>query len=48
MSATLTIRGARAVAEPHLLAKLPDHDLSMGFVADGEGNTLGLMCEARV
>jgi len=44
----LAERGAQAVSEPHLLAKMPDHDLWMGFVADGEGNTLGLMSEVRV
>ena len=43
----LAERGAQAVSEPHLIAKMPDHDLWMGFVADGEGNTVGLMCEVR-
>jgi methylmalonyl-CoA/ethylmalonyl-CoA epimerase len=34
-------------AEPHLIAKLPDHDLWMAFVEDSEGNLLGLMSEVR-
>jgi methylmalonyl-CoA/ethylmalonyl-CoA epimerase len=45
--AGLIERGAQAVSEPHLIAKMPDHDLWMGFIADGEGNTLGLMSEVR-
>jgi len=40
-------RGATAVSEPHLIAKMPDHDLWMGFIADSEGNTVGLMSEVR-
>jgi methylmalonyl-CoA/ethylmalonyl-CoA epimerase len=43
--AALIERGAQAVSEPHLIAKMPDHDLWMGFIADSEGNTLGLMSE---
>jgi hypothetical protein len=26
---------------------MPDHDHWMGFIADSEGNTLGLMSEVR-
>jgi catechol 2,3-dioxygenase-like lactoylglutathione lyase family enzyme len=33
--------------EPHLIAKLPDHELWMAFFRDGEGNTLALMHEKR-
>ncbi len=32
---------------PHLIAKMPDHDLWMVFFYDPEGNTLGLMSEVR-
>ncbi len=32
---------------PHLIAKMPDHDLWMAFLRDSEGNLLGLMCEKR-
>jgi methylmalonyl-CoA/ethylmalonyl-CoA epimerase len=45
--ATVTAGGAGAVDEPHLIAKLPDHDLWMAFINDSEGNLLGLMSEVR-
>jgi methylmalonyl-CoA/ethylmalonyl-CoA epimerase len=32
---------------PHLVAKMPDHELWMGFFKDSEGNTLALMEEKR-
>ena len=32
---------------PHLVAKMPDHDLWMAFLRDSEGNLLGLMSEVR-
>ena len=48
---TVTARGAApgtaGLAEPHLIAKLPDHDLWMAFIQDSEGNLLGLMSEVR-
>ena len=31
----------------HLVAKMPDHDLWMGFIKDPSGNVLGLMSEVR-
>jgi methylmalonyl-CoA/ethylmalonyl-CoA epimerase len=31
--------------EPHLVAKMPDHDLWMAFFKDPTGNVLGLMSE---
>lgn len=33
--------------EPHLLARMKDHDLWMAFFRDSEGNTLALMSEVR-
>ena len=45
--AAVTGRGAASVSEPHMIAKLPDHDLWMAFVNDSEGNLLGLMSEVR-
>src|ERR1700722_15119968 len=33
--------------EPHLIAKMPDHDLWMTFFRDSEGNLLGLMSEVK-
>jgi len=39
--------GARFEDEPHLIAKMPDHDLWMTFFRDTEGNLLGLMSEVK-
>ena len=39
--------GAAGQAEPHLIAKMSDHDLWMAFINDSEGNLLGLMSEVR-
>jgi methylmalonyl-CoA/ethylmalonyl-CoA epimerase len=44
---TLKSRGVTFDDEPHLIAKMPDHDLWMAFFKDSEGNTLALMCEVR-
>jgi methylmalonyl-CoA/ethylmalonyl-CoA epimerase len=33
--------------EPHLIARMPDHELWMCFFRDTEGNLLGLMSEVR-
>jgi len=35
------------VQPPHLVARMPDHELWMAFLKDPEGNTLGLMSELR-
>ena len=40
-------RGAEFRDEPHLVAKMPDHELWMTFLKDSEGNTLALMSEVR-
>jgi methylmalonyl-CoA/ethylmalonyl-CoA epimerase len=40
-------RGVRMKGRPHLIAKLPDHDLWMAFFEDSEGNVLHLMSELR-
>jgi predicted enzyme related to lactoylglutathione lyase len=45
--AELKARGVDFRDEPHLIAKMPDHELWMAFFKDGEGNTLALMCEKR-
>ena len=34
-----------ASGAPHRIARMPDHDLWMGFVRDSEGNLLGIMGE---
>jgi catechol 2,3-dioxygenase-like lactoylglutathione lyase family enzyme len=43
----LSDRGVEFVDEPHLIAKLPDHELWMAFFRDPDGNLLGLMSEVR-
>ncbi len=43
----LKSRGAAFETEPHLIAKMPDHDLWMAFLRDPSGNLLGLMTEKR-
>ncbi len=40
-------RGVQVEDEPHLIARLPDHDLWMTFFRDSEGNLLGIMSEVR-
>ena len=45
--ATLAGRGVTFEGEPHLVARLPDHDLWLAFFHDSEGNLLALMSEVR-
>ena len=45
--ADLTVRGVEFVDEPHLIARLPDHELWMAFFRYPDGNLLGLMSEVR-
>lgn len=45
--AALAGQGVEFVGIPHLIAKMPDHDLWMAFFRDLEGNTLALMSEIR-
>jgi predicted enzyme related to lactoylglutathione lyase len=45
--AVLQSRGVTFKDSPHLIARLPDHDLWMAFFEDPEGNTLALMSEIR-
>jgi len=42
---SLQAQGVDFVDAPHLVAKMPDHDLWMVFLRDPDGNTLGLMSE---
>jgi methylmalonyl-CoA/ethylmalonyl-CoA epimerase len=39
-------RNVAFTIEPHLIAKMEDHDLWMAFFEDPDGNTLALMQEA--
>jgi methylmalonyl-CoA/ethylmalonyl-CoA epimerase len=43
----LSGRGVEFIDAPHLIARLPDHELWMSFLHDSEGNTLALMSEIR-
>lgn len=45
--AALSARGVKFEDEPHLIARMPDHELWMAFLKDTEGNTLALMSEVR-
>lgn len=45
--AALTARGVTFEAAPHLVAKLPDHELWMAFLRDPDRNLLALMEERR-
>ena len=45
--AALSARGVKFEDEPHLIARMPDHELWMCFVRDPGGNLLGLMAEVR-
>jgi methylmalonyl-CoA/ethylmalonyl-CoA epimerase len=38
-------KGVVFVQSPHLVARMPDHELWMAFLKDPEGNTLALMSE---
>lgn len=45
--ARIVAAGASFERPPHLVAKMPDHELWMAFCDDSEGNTLALMEERR-
>jgi len=45
--AELKRRGVTLEGEPHLIARMPDHELWMAFCRDTEGNVLALMSEVR-
>ena len=45
--AAVVARGATPERAPALTAKLPGHDLWIGFVRDPDGNLVGLMSEVR-
>jgi methylmalonyl-CoA/ethylmalonyl-CoA epimerase len=44
---TLADRGAPFEGEPHLVARMPDHELWMAFFRDPDRNLLALMSEVR-
>lgn len=40
-------KGVRFEDEPHMIARMPDHDLWMTFFRDSEDNVLALMSEVK-
>jgi catechol 2,3-dioxygenase-like lactoylglutathione lyase family enzyme len=44
---TMSARGVAFEAAPHLVAKMPDHELWMAFFRDPDRNLLALMCEVK-
>jgi predicted enzyme related to lactoylglutathione lyase len=45
--AMIVARGAVSERAPQLTARMPDHELWIGFVRDPDGNLVGLMEEKR-
>lgn len=45
--AAMVARGARSERAPQLAARMPDHELWIGFLRDPDGNLVGLMEEVR-
>ena len=43
----LESKGVSFVEKPHMIAKMPDHELWLSAFKDSEGNVLGLMEEKR-
>jgi methylmalonyl-CoA/ethylmalonyl-CoA epimerase len=44
---SLAARGVRFEDQPHLVARMPDHELWMTFLRDMDNNLLALMSELR-
>lgn len=44
---TLSKRGVQFESEPHMIARMPDHELWMAFFRDPDKNLLALMSEVR-
>ena len=44
---SLSKRGVSFEKQPHLIAKMPDHELWMAFFRDPDGNLLALMSEVQ-
>jgi methylmalonyl-CoA/ethylmalonyl-CoA epimerase len=41
----LAAKGIEFIQKPHLVAKMPDHDLWIAFFEDPDKNPIGLLCE---
>ena len=44
---TLKAKGIQFDDTPHMIARMPDHELWMVFLKDPDGHQLALMCEKR-
>jgi methylmalonyl-CoA/ethylmalonyl-CoA epimerase len=47
LSSTLKEKGVSIHQEPHIIARMPDHDLWLLWIRDSEGNLLGIMEERK-
>jgi catechol 2,3-dioxygenase-like lactoylglutathione lyase family enzyme len=45
--AAMSGRGVKFDQDPHLLARMPDHDLWMAFFRDPDANVMALMSEVK-
>jgi methylmalonyl-CoA/ethylmalonyl-CoA epimerase len=45
--AALAAKGVEFMQKPHLVARMPEYDLWMAFLADPDQNPIGLMCEIQ-
>ena len=45
--AAMAARGVTFAEAPHMIAKMPDHELWLAAFEDPDGNPLALMCEVR-
>jgi predicted enzyme related to lactoylglutathione lyase len=45
--AAIVARGAKPASEPHVIARMPDHDLWIADVRDPDGNVVALMSEVK-
>ncbi len=41
----LSAKGIEFLEKPHVVARMPDHDLWLAFLADPDKNPIGMMCE---
>jgi methylmalonyl-CoA/ethylmalonyl-CoA epimerase len=46
-AAELKLRGVEFERDPHLVAKMPGHDLWHAFFRDPDGNRLALLCQIK-
>jgi methylmalonyl-CoA/ethylmalonyl-CoA epimerase len=47
LSSALKQKGVSIHQEPHIIARMPDHDLWLLWIRDSEGNLLGVMEERK-